>query len=259
MTTSAPKRSSKPPGTSCSTRCPPRAETAAFCWASPTTSCCSMAFRSKPDRPSAVSRTLLTTAGLASLHFSKRSPIEDFTRLVRAFTVGGSKAQDVSKQIKETLGDGQADQHHQDQRSEVRGGRSLDRRREHCGADRGADAGTGIQAVVERSAEAAAVDCRGGRRKRRWRRRERRQGAARPMVPLGSVPNGLRGSGREGVPKARPSGHRAAQPRVRLQHGQAASFPCRKQEVIQAIRLLTRFGEVQQRSVSSSPRNCRRN
>ncbi len=46
---------------------------------------------------------LLTTAGLASLHFSKEVTIEDFTRLVRAFTVAGSKAQDVSKQIKEAF------------------------------------------------------------------------------------------------------------------------------------------------------------
>ncbi len=50
--------------------------------------------------------TLLTTAGLASLHFSKDVTVEDFTRLVRAFTVAGSKATDVAKQIKETLGAG---------------------------------------------------------------------------------------------------------------------------------------------------------
>jgi len=49
---------------------------------------------------------LLSTAGLASLHFSKDVTIEDFTRLVRAFTVAGSKAQDVSKQIKEALNSG---------------------------------------------------------------------------------------------------------------------------------------------------------
>src|SRR5580698_6924680 len=49
---------------------------------------------------------LLNTAGLASLHFSKDVTIEDFTRLVRAFTVAGSKATDVSKQIKDALGMG---------------------------------------------------------------------------------------------------------------------------------------------------------
>src|SRR5689334_22231724 len=48
---------------------------------------------------------LLTTAGLASINFSSQVTIEDFARLVRAFAVGGSKAQDVSKQIRETLGD----------------------------------------------------------------------------------------------------------------------------------------------------------
>ena len=52
--------------------------------------------------------TLLTTAGLASLHFSKDVSEEDFGRLVRAFTVAGSKATDVSKQIKEALGENKA-------------------------------------------------------------------------------------------------------------------------------------------------------
>jgi hypothetical protein len=50
--------------------------------------------------------TLLTTAGLASLHFSRDVTVEDFTRLVRAFTIAGSKATDVAKQIKEALGTG---------------------------------------------------------------------------------------------------------------------------------------------------------
>ena len=50
--------------------------------------------------------TLLTTAGLASLHFSKEVTEEDFVRLVRAFTVAGSKATDVAKQIKDALGAG---------------------------------------------------------------------------------------------------------------------------------------------------------
>src|SRR6201987_6146852 len=48
---------------------------------------------------------LLTTAGLASINFSSQVTIEDFARLVRAFAMGGSKAQDVSKQIRELLGD----------------------------------------------------------------------------------------------------------------------------------------------------------
>jgi len=49
---------------------------------------------------------LLNTAGLASLNFSRDVTEEDFTRLVRAFTVAGSKATDVAKQIKEALGGG---------------------------------------------------------------------------------------------------------------------------------------------------------
>ena len=47
---------------------------------------------------------LLTAAGLASLHFSKEATPEDFALLVKAFTTSGLKAQDVSKQIKEALG-----------------------------------------------------------------------------------------------------------------------------------------------------------
>ena len=49
---------------------------------------------------------LLTTAGLASINFSNQVSVEDFARLVRAFAIGGSKGQDVAKQIKDTLGDG---------------------------------------------------------------------------------------------------------------------------------------------------------
>ncbi|MGB9073457.1 MAG: HEAT repeat domain-containing protein [Terriglobales bacterium] len=47
---------------------------------------------------------LLNVAGLASIHFSTTVTLEDFTRLVRAFSMG-SKAQDLVKQIKESLGD----------------------------------------------------------------------------------------------------------------------------------------------------------
>src|ERR1700690_1732929 len=48
---------------------------------------------------------LLTAAGLASIHFSNRVTVDDFARLIRAFAVGGSKAQDVVQQIKDTFGD----------------------------------------------------------------------------------------------------------------------------------------------------------
>jgi hypothetical protein len=47
---------------------------------------------------------LLTTAGLASIHFSNQVTREDFAQLVKAFSTAGSKAQDVTKQIKDTFG-----------------------------------------------------------------------------------------------------------------------------------------------------------
>lgn len=46
---------------------------------------------------------LLNAAGLSSILFSNKVTLDDFTRLVRAFAMGGSKAQDFAKQIKETL------------------------------------------------------------------------------------------------------------------------------------------------------------
>ncbi len=48
---------------------------------------------------------LLTAAGLASIHFSKGVTVDDFARLIKAFAVGGSKAQDVVQQIKDIFGD----------------------------------------------------------------------------------------------------------------------------------------------------------
>jgi hypothetical protein len=48
---------------------------------------------------------LLTAAGLASIHFSPQVNVDDFTRLVKAFASAGSKAQDVAQQIKSSLGD----------------------------------------------------------------------------------------------------------------------------------------------------------
>jgi hypothetical protein len=48
---------------------------------------------------------LLNAAGLSSILFSNKVTLEDFTRLVRAFALGGSKAQDFARHIKESLGD----------------------------------------------------------------------------------------------------------------------------------------------------------
>ncbi|HYA25933.1 MAG TPA: HEAT repeat domain-containing protein [Terriglobales bacterium] len=48
---------------------------------------------------------LLTAAGLASIHFSNQVTVDDFAKLIRAFATGGSKAQEVVKEIKQTFGD----------------------------------------------------------------------------------------------------------------------------------------------------------
>ena len=113
--TSAPRRSSKPPGTSCSKGLPTTGDAGFLLGVSDN----KLLLDGIPLETGNAERsfaTLLTTAGLASLHFSKDVTEEDFVRLVRAFTVAGSKAQDVAKQIKEALGRGQSRQrHHQDQ------------------------------------------------------------------------------------------------------------------------------------------------
>jgi hypothetical protein len=46
---------------------------------------------------------LLTAAGLASISFSGQVTLDDFGKLVKAFAAGGSKAQDVTAQIKSSL------------------------------------------------------------------------------------------------------------------------------------------------------------
>jgi hypothetical protein len=50
---------------------------------------------------------LLSAAGLASLHFSAKVTMTDFSRLVRGFALGGSKAQVVAEQIKAAVGEGE--------------------------------------------------------------------------------------------------------------------------------------------------------
>ena len=179
--------------------------------------------------------TLLTTAGLASLHFSKDVSLEDFGRLVRAFTVAGSKAQDVSKQIKEALGNGKT-------------GSTIKINEVKFVA---ADPLTGDVSIA---AQIAAQTL--GPEFKQWLNDPQKllqliaaaEGAKSatvdgatgvPMVPLGSVPNVPMGPG---VPMTA-AGNAAA--------GAAPAWtggvvPLQEEEVIQAIRLLTRFGQVQQ-------------
>ena len=192
--------------------------------------------------------TLLSTAGLASLHFSKDVTEEDFVRLVRAFTVAGSKAQDVSKQIKEALS----------------GGKHASTIKINEVKFVAADPLTGDVSIA---AQIAAQTL--GPEFKQWLNDPQKllqliaaaEGANSggggggggtqapggvPMVPLGSVPNVPKGTGKgvwvpEGTPIGAPGGAAA---------GAAPAWtggivPLQEQEVIQAIRLLTRFGQVQ--------------
>ena len=167
---------------------------------------------------------LLTTAGLASINFSSKVTVDDFARLVRAFSVGGSKAQDVAKHIKDNLGETK------DSTIKINEVKFV-----------AADPATGDLMVASQIAAqslgpefkqwlndpqkllqliAAAEGARAG-------------GEGGMMVPMGSVPMvpaGSAGAATEGMVAA----------------GMAFSgtVPLQEQEVVQAIRLLTRFGEV---------------
>jgi len=180
--------------------------------------------------------TLLTTAGLASLHFSKDVSEEDFGRLVRAFTVAGSKATDVSKQIKEALGESKA-------------GSTIKINEVKFVA---ADPLTGDVSIA---AQIAAQTL--GPEFRQWLNDPQKllqliaaaEGAKAggvenasgvPMVPMGSVPNIT--TGKAGAAGGPASGAATGVAPV----WEGGIVPLQEQEVVQAIRLLTRFGQVQQ-------------
>ncbi|HSY93766.1 MAG TPA: HEAT repeat domain-containing protein [Candidatus Binatus sp.] len=193
--------------------------------------------------------TLLSTAGLASLHFSKDVTEEDFVRLVRAFTIAGSKAQDVSKQIKEALSAGKQ-------------GSSIKINEVKFVA---ADPLTGDVSIA---AQIAAQTL--GPEFRQWLNDPQKllqliaaaEGANSggsgggggkgpadgvPMVPLGSVPNLPTGKGKgRWVPDGDTSGTGSGAATGAAPAWTGGMVPLQEQEVIQAIRLLTRFGQVQQ-------------
>jgi len=212
---------------------------------------------------------LLNTAGLASLHFSKEVTVEDFTRLVRAFTVAGSKATDVSKQIKEALGAGK--ENSTIKINEVK----------FVAADP-------LTGDVSIAAQIAAQTL--GPEFKQWLNDPQKllqliaaaEGASTgggatnadgvPMVPLGSVPNFPRGAGGGGGGGGGTGGWGGGGSGTGgpgtgggagggggtgtgggggTGTGVAPAWsggivPLQEQEVIQAIRLLTRFGQVQQ-------------
>jgi hypothetical protein len=186
---------------------------------------------------------LLSTAGLASLHFSKDVTIDDFTRLVRAFTLAGSKAQDVSKQIKEALNSGA-------RQSTIKINEVKFVAADPLTGDISVAAQIAAQTLgpefkqwlndpqklLQLIAAAEGANAAGGGQ-------GQGQGSG-TTVPFGSIPN---------VP-----GHWVAGPAPEAGAGTATGtaagtapaweggvVPLQEAEVVQAIRLLTRFGQVQ--------------
>src|SRR6202162_6713295 len=175
---------------------------------------------------------LLSTAGLASLHFSKDVTIDDFTRLVRAFTLAGSKAQDVSKQIKEALSSG-------GKKSTIKINEVKFVAADPLTGDISVAAQIAAQTLgpefkqwlndpqklLQLIAAAEGANAGGGG-----------QGGA--AIPFGSAPTG--------------PGHWVAGPAPSTGDGTGTApaweggvVPLQEAEVVQAIRLLTRFGQVQ--------------
>ena len=183
---------------------------------------------------------MLTAAGLSSILFSNKVTLDDFTRLVRAFAMGGSKAQDFAKQIKDTLGDNKNSSIRINEVKFV-----------------AADPATGeISMAAQLAAQAlgpkpkqwlndpqklSAVDRRRpGSERRRFRRTRRRAPRQRSQRPHSR----RHGPGR--------SEHRSG-----TQSGATWSggiVPLQEEEVIQTIRLLTHFGQSMQ-DPNSSPEN----
>jgi HEAT repeat protein len=166
---------------------------------------------------------LLTAAGLASIHFSNKVTVDDFARLIRAFAVGGSKAQDVVQQIKDTFGDSK--------QSTIR----INEVRFVA-----ADPGT---ADVTIAAQIAAQTL--GPEFKEWLNDPQK------LLQLIAAAEGSRAGG-GGAGGGAPIG---SVPNVRPTNGDGGNstgggtwaggvVPLQEEEVIQAIRLLTKFGEV---------------
>jgi hypothetical protein len=166
---------------------------------------------------------LLTTAGLASIHFSNHVTKDEFVQLVRAFALGGSRAQDVVKEIKNTFGDSKSASIRINEVRFV-----------------AADPSTGEISIA---AQIAAQTL--GPEFKQWLNDPQKllqliaaaegaksgaPGDAPGSVPVGSVPN-VRGTA--GGANAAGGGTWAG-----------GVVPLQEDEVIQTIRLLTRFGEV---------------
>jgi len=153
---------------------------------------------------------LLTTAGLASIHFTNQVTEEDFARLVRAFATSGSKAQDIVKQIKEIFGENQKSSIRINEVKFV-----------------AADPATG---EVSMAAQLAAQSL--GPEFKHWLNDPNK------LLQLIAAAEGAKSGGNGGSGSGTGQGNSEGSPATPAQIA-----PLEEQEVIQAIRLLTKFGE----------------
>jgi hypothetical protein len=180
---------------------------------------------------------LLTAAGLSSILFSNKVTLDDFTRLVRAFSMGGSKAQDFARQLKETLGD------NKDSSIRINEVKFVV-----------ADPATGEYSIAAQLAAQAL-----GPEFKHWLNDPQKllqliaaaQGASNGGsgtpggAPLGSVPT-IPIPGGTGTSSGGPSGGPWT----------GGVVPLQEEEVIQTIRLLTHFGQAMQ-DPNASPENLK--
>jgi HEAT repeat protein len=170
---------------------------------------------------------LLNTAGLASINFSNKVTIDEFGRLVRAFSTGGSKAQDLATQIKNSVGDGKQASIRINEVKFV-----------------AADPSTGDVTIA---AQIAAQSL--GPEFKEWLNDPQK------LLQLIAAAEGAHSGGGEGGGGGAPIGN---VPTIRGEGGGGTStpgtgtgpawnggvVPLQEEEVMQAIRLLTKFGEV---------------
>jgi hypothetical protein len=197
---------------------------------------------------------LLTAAGLASIHFSPQVNVDDFTRLVKAFASAGSKAQDVAQHIKESLGDSK--------RSSIKINEV-----KFVAADP-------VTGEVSVAAQIAAQTL--GPEFKQWLNDPQKLlqliaaaegahtgGGGGPIgsAPLGSGAGTGTGSSGGGGHTGGGTGHAGSGPGSGEGSGTAGggagrgdgTVPLQEEEVIQAIRLLTHFGQTAQSNASIGP------
>jgi hypothetical protein len=162
---------------------------------------------------------LLTTAGLASIQFSNRITRDDFGRLLRAVAVAGANAKDVTKNLKEIFG-------------EEKGAAIRINEVKFVAADP-STADIGIAAQL--AAQAIGPDFKD------WLNNPQK------LLQLIAAAEGAHSGGAVGPPVG-------SVPNVTVENASASGgiaqtwiggvVPLQEEEVIQAIRLLTKFGEI---------------